>query len=799
LPLLWLSLAFLIGIVLANQSGWTLVAWLALAGLALLWLLLRRLPLRWPRLLPSLGPLPFTVPVPVPVLLFALALGAARYTLAQPHFDSGSLAYYNDREQTFILEGVLIQPPDERDTYTLLRIHAERLRPIDGPLFQPVSGVLQARVTTGGAWRYGDRVQVQGYLETPPVLEDFSYRDYLARQGIYSLMNQASARLLLHDQGNPLLAWVYALKTRALATIYRIFPDPEASLLAGILLGVETGIPEPVQQAFQATGTSHIIAISGFNITILAGLFSTLFVKLLGKRRRFLSAGLSVTAIGLYTILVGAEAAVVRAALMGTLALFARQVGRQQDGLNSLALVAALMALANPNLLWDVGFQLSFMATLGLVLYATPLSEAFVRLASRRLSVNAAQHLAGPVGEYVLLTFAAQITTLPVIAYHFNRISLVAFLVNPLILPAQPPVMIVGGLALLVSLVLQPLGQLLAYLAWPFVVFTIRVVEFFAPFPGAMLELGQVALPLILLYYAMLFAWTFARPTLRTRLAGLKPGMALLGLSLVVVLVWRSVLATPDGRLHLEMLDVGSGDALLIHTPTGRYLLIDGGPSARALSDALGRRLPLERRLDWLVVAGTSSEQIAALPDLLLRFNPDQALWAGAPLGTAAARTCKLPWARRPSPFIPPRLARCWTWGRAPAWKCWQPSGVERSCCWNGAISAPCCPLAWTKTCARPCWKSPGQCRSMPCCWRAAARPTSTRPNGCKPGSRRRCCSAWHRETAAPALRPRFWRPCRVTRCCERIKMGGCISARMESRCGWRWRGERRIHHLCLT
>jgi competence protein ComEC len=368
-------------------------------------------------------------------------------------------------------------------------------------------------------------------------------------------------------------------------------------------------------------------------------LFSTLFVRLLGKRRRFLAAGLSVAAIGLYTILVGAEAAVVRAALMGALSLFARQIGRQQDGLNSLGFVAALMATANPNILWDVGFQLSFMATLGLVLYANPLTDAFLRLASRWFSSSTAQRLAGPVGEYVLLTFAAQITTLPVIAYHFNRISLVAFLVNPLILPAQPPVMIVGGLALLAGLAFQPLGQLLAYLAWPFVVFTIRVVEFFAPFPGAMLELGQIALPLILLFYTLLFAWTFARPTLRARLSGLKPGVALLGLGLVVVLVWRSALVVPDGRLHLTMLDVSSGDAFLIQTPTGRYVLVDGGPSTRALSDALGRRLPLERRqLDWLVVAGTSSEQIAALPDILPRFTPDQALWAGAPLGTTAAR-----------------------------------------------------------------------------------------------------------------------------------------------------------------
>ena len=142
------------------------------------------------------------------------------------------------------------------------------------------------------------------------------------------------------------------------------------------------------------------------------------------------------------------------------------------------------------------------------------------------------------MGEYVLLAFAAQITTLSVIAYHFNCISLVAFLVNPLILPAQPPLMIVGGLALLVSLVTQPLGQLLAYLA-------LRGIHHscggaFRANPGAMLELGQIVLPLILLYYVLLFAWTFARPSLRARLASLKPGTALLGLGLVTVLVWRN-------------------------------------------------------------------------------------------------------------------------------------------------------------------------------------------------------------------------------------------------------------------
>ena len=165
--------------------------------------------------------------------------------------------------------------------------------------------------------------------------------------------------------------------------------------MAGILLGVETGIPRPVQEAFKDTGTSHIIAISGFNITILSGMLATGFGRWLGPRGGGVAAGVGITA---YTILVGADAAVVRAAIMGGLSLFARQVGRRQAGLNSLAFCAAMMALFTPKILWDVGFQLSFAATLGLVLYADPLTGAFIRWSTRFLPEAMANRLAGPAG-----------------------------------------------------------------------------------------------------------------------------------------------------------------------------------------------------------------------------------------------------------------------------------------------------------------------------------------------------------------------------------------------------------------
>ena len=330
--------------------------------------------------------------------------------------------------------------------------------------FTPVEGLLLARVSPGTSLQYGDRIRLEGRLETPPENEDFSYRNYLANQNIYSYMSYPTVDLLQHGQGNLILSALYSFRQRALDIVYRLYPDPEASLLAGILLGDQSGITAQVQEAFRLTGTSHIIVISGFNITIIAALFTFLFTRLLGTRR-----GAIVSAVGiiLYTLMVGANPAVLRAAILGMLTLLGLQVGRKQVGLNSLVFAAALMALLTPTVLWDVSFQLSFAATLGIMLYADLFTGGFTNLAARFIPRQKAENLAAPVGEYFLITMAALLTTLPLMVYYFKRISLTSLIANPLILPAQPPLMVLGGLSVLIGMLFQPLGQLLGldYLA----------------------------------------------------------------------------------------------------------------------------------------------------------------------------------------------------------------------------------------------------------------------------------------------------------------------------------------------
>ncbi len=620
MPLLWLSLAFIAGILFAGRVSLSVLVWLILAGSSLfIFAVLRIL---HSRLHFSIKPLILFTPA----LLGIFFLGSARYQSTLPRVDANYIAWYNDRSYELLVTGSLTDPPDVRDTFINLRVNVTSL--IAGDQSLPVHGLILARIPTGSDWHYGDVVRLRGHLQTPPENEDFSYQDYLARQGILSYMPDAAPTLLPFISGSPVLRLVYHFRDLSIANVYRIFPEPEASLLAGILLGDDNGLSASLQQAYKNTGTAHIIAISGFNIAIIAGVFIFLFSRLFGRRKGAVAA---VIGIVLYTILVGATASVVRAAIMGTLAILAGQLGRRQNGLNLLAITAGIMAIFNPNILWDVGFQLSFAATLGLVLYAQPLQDWFTRLLARRLPLGTAQSISAPLSAVMFFTLAAQLTTLPVMASQFGRISLVSIIANPFILPVQPAVMVLSGLAVLLSFIYLPLGQVVAWVAWPFAAYTDRAVQFFNSLPHGVLVLGEFSLLFVVLFYAILLILTFGGPRLKGALRPIfAPSVIIAALGIVVFLVWSAFFQAPDGRLQLTFFDVGSADAILIQTPSGRSILVDGGPSPSKLAGSLGPRLSaFDRSLDWLVVASTQDQQLAALPTILDRFPVGNVLWSG--------------------------------------------------------------------------------------------------------------------------------------------------------------------------
>lgn len=568
------------------------------------------------------------------VCLAVALLGGARYQLTLQPLDANQIAFYNDRGPV-TLEGLVVAEPDIRDSGLQLRLQVEQLTGRDG-VPHAVTGDVLVQLPRYPTIPYGSRLVVNGRLETPPSNPDFSYRDYLARQGITSLMG--NPRLLAREdgQGSWLKHQIFAFKAGAQATIEAIIPPPESGLLSGILLGVEHAMPPAIDADFRATGITHIVVISGFNISILAAIFLSLGTPLLGQRRAPLFA---IAAIILYTLMVGAEASVVRAAIMGSLYIIGqRWLGRPTFALGSLFLAGLLMTIVNPLALWDVGFQLSFAATLSLMLYADPLTQAVRRWLLRRVSREATRRILGVLNEAVLVTLAAQVLTLPLTMVYFQQFSLISLTANAFILPAQPGVMIWGGLATLVGLVSPTVGELFGYVAYLFLHYTILLSRFFAEAPYALLPIHYPPLACALTYAVIggLSGYRYLSAAQRERLRGWlreqpwpKLGLGICGLLLVVSFQWAT--QQPDGLLTVRFLDVGQGDAMWIETPSGRQLLVDGGYFPTVLAGHVGGQLPFwDRQLDLVIATHPDADHVTGLPTIFERYGVDQ-LWVSEP------------------------------------------------------------------------------------------------------------------------------------------------------------------------
>lgn len=268
----------------------------------------------------------------------------------------------------------------------------------------------------------------------------------------------------------------------------RYLPSPQAQLLSGIVLGEKKDLPYDFRLALRDTSTLHIVVVSGQNLTMVAGFF----LALSGLIKRRVAISLSFLAIISYTLLTGAEVPVLRAAVMVTFAFLAQIFGRQNDSFWALTFAAALLLLINPRWLFDLSFQLSFMATLGLVVVA-PILLKYLKYMPL-------------LGQDLAVTLGAQAMIIPIIAQNFHQISLVGIFANVLVGWTVPPVMVLGGILLLVGFLSQFLAQIIALVTGSLLTYFVYVVQFFAQLPFAWEYVGEQIWIVWLGYYLILAA-----------------------------------------------------------------------------------------------------------------------------------------------------------------------------------------------------------------------------------------------------------------------------------------------------
>jgi len=590
--------------------------------------------------------------------LFALLSGGLRFPSSLPPVDEHSLCFYND---TGIVEiqGMVAEEPDIRDRYCLLTFSASEII-INGEK-EEVSGTALIRVPRYPAYRYGDVLKVTGELETPSQFEDFDYKSYLARQGIYSVIYYPGVEVLDHGQGLKPLQWIYSLRGRLSASLARALPEPQGSLAQGILLGLRGNIPDSLYEAFSRTGTAHLLAISGLHISIIIAMFLSFGILVFG-RRRSIYIWLTLALTWLYAILAGMHPPIIRAAIMGSLFLIAEYLGRQRSAIIALAFAAAVMVGVQPHVLWSVSFQLSFLAMAGLILLY-PYFQTWGRKGVASL-FRAREGRIAAVGNMITDGFAATLAAIvavgPLIAYNFGVVSLVALPATFFSLPALPFIIVTAALVAFAGLIASLVAQILGWLAWLFLSYLVFVVQGFDALPHASLEVASVSTWHILGYYAIL-AGVIAFLNHRKQLAdfssrltsgikkvaegipkprlGFSTKWLILPLLVVVILVWSIVLTTPDDKLHVSFLDVGQGDAILIQTPNSQDILIDGGPDPQKINLELSKKLPFwDRTIDLVVCTQPQADHVTGLVEVLQRYKVRQVLEPGVSYNSSIYR-----------------------------------------------------------------------------------------------------------------------------------------------------------------
>lgn len=609
-----------------------------------------------------------------------LLLGAWRYALASPVGDATAIsAYINTKKLE--LTGSVTDDPELEAHSRLYVISVSTISLDNGATWRNVHGLIEAQVPGNAlddpyAAQYGDSVELQGNLQKPFPTSD---PDIFASMSFPGLtVNQSG--------GNPVIAALYRLRIYLATIIARLLPQPMAALLIAIVLSLRTPALLPLIPMFNATGTAHMIAPSGFKVTILAGLVRDKTERLFKTRKKqfqpvlpaarqrgnwqqHVATGLVIASIIAYTFLSGGSPAAIRAGIMGIILALAPRFGRIYNVYNALAFAALIMSAIDPYVLWDAGFQLSFLGTLGIVLFTPLYMRPFHRFEAVRVVY--------PLIEIAMVTLAAETGTVPIFAITFHVLSPISPLTNILTVPLLAALIMFGLFVCVAGAIWLPAGMVLGWVIYPLLWYIIHAIQLCVqswtsiPVPDTLNAVFAWAYYMLLapIVTPLLLRWSPAQQqtgllqTNRPLLSKRAWRVAQFGVALVIVMATGATAAAArtntGGQLTITFLNVGptgqpsQGEAILIQTPDNKTALIDGGLDAASLDSELDGRLPFwQHTLDMVLLTSPRQDDLTGLIDIVSRYQVGEAIDAGMLHPTSAYALYRRTISERNIPYI---------------------------------------------------------------------------------------------------------------------------------------------------
>ena len=414
------------------------------------------------------------------IALFFTAFGLGQLRYQQADLSGRQSNLQNKAGQRVSLVGIVSDEPEQKENYNRLVLEDEKSE----------SKIL-VYLPTYPQYKYGDKLKITGILKKPENFNNFNWIDYLAKDDIYYEMFYPQTEFISASNGFWLKEKLFGLKAKFLSAIAGVVPEPHSAFLGGITIGARESLPKDLEEKFRTTGVAHIVALSGYNITIVAETIMLFFSFL----PQYLAIGGGVIGVILFAIMTGASATVLRASIMALLALTAKATGRIYTVSWALFLAGFFMVWQNPKILrFDTSFQLSFLATMGLI-YISPIIKNKLGFVADKFNLR----------EIFSATISAQIAVLPLLVYKTGLVSLVGLPVNFLILPFIPLTMFFGFAVGILGMLSHLISLPFAWASYVLLQYELFIVDIFAKLPFSAVNIAGFSEVFLILSYVAIF------------------------------------------------------------------------------------------------------------------------------------------------------------------------------------------------------------------------------------------------------------------------------------------------------
>ena len=562
--------------------------------------------------------------------LVTLVIGVTWYDFAvsEPNLQDFS-------SQRVVLEGKVVRDTEYTEGGAWMGFSVRRVRV--GDSLNVASGKVVVYTDPVPSYSQGDVLRIAGEIDPLSEISNAGYRSFLERQGYVGTMRD-SAEIELVQR-----SWLFSLRNRLAGSISTALSEPQASLAEGLLLGIRSHMPDELRTDFSKTGTSHLLAISGFNLAVIGGAILGAAAWVFGRQRPIYLV-VTLVIVWLYSALTGMQPPVFRSAIMFSLLLMGLWLGRPGSAMSALCFAGAIMVGLDPRVLWDMSFQLSFAAVAGLILIQPPLQQWGDRVIPEGHWISS---IVKPLFSNFTVGLAAIVATLPLMVYYFQSFSLVGLPATVVASAFVTPATMLAGVTALLGLFAPPLAWVGGWVASLFLMCIVATVEWFARLPFASVGTASIDAAAVCGYYLVLLAIIWRGRLTRVMAAPLSllsrwlewssrtayrlPKKRTVGALVVCAsLVWVAVSVLPDTKLTVSFLDVGQGDSILIKTPAGQQILIDGGPNPDTVCQQLGKRLPFwDKSLDMVVLTHSDDDHLVGLMGVLRHYKVSQVLESG--------------------------------------------------------------------------------------------------------------------------------------------------------------------------